>query len=156
VDVCLPAAVQATEAEETLAAPRHDLALEGRVLLLETEGAVLEFERDVLAGAGAEVVVPMDVATMKSLLKAQSFGAIIMEGQMSNGCDPIEMHRWISENCPGMEKHLLFTFFSLAEPEVRNFLQERNVPVLVKPFEVADLISQVRGLLQKAQAAGAD
>jgi len=156
MEVCLPAAVQSIGAEETAAAPRHDLALEGRVLLLETEEAVLEFERDVLAGAGAEVVVPMDEETMKSLLKAQAFGAIIMDGQMTNSCAPMEIHRWIQQNCPGMEKRLLLTFFSLAESEVRSFLQENNVPALVKPFEVADLISQVRRLLQKAQAAGAD
>jgi DNA-binding response OmpR family regulator len=37
----------------------------------------------------------------------------------------------------------------------RAFLQENNVPCLVKPFEVAELIAQARRLLQKAQAAGA-
>jgi DNA-binding response OmpR family regulator len=39
--------------------------------------------------------------------------------------------------------------------DARTFLQENNVPYLVKPFEVAELISQARKLLQKAQAAGA-
>jgi DNA-binding response OmpR family regulator len=34
-------------------------------------------------------------------------------------------------------------------------VQESNVPYLVRPFEVAELISQARKLLQKAQAAGA-
>jgi len=34
-------------------------------------------------------------------------------------------------------------------------LQENHVPYLVKPFEVADLISHARRLLHKAQAAGA-
>jgi len=35
---------------------------------------------------------------------------------------------------------------------MRTFLQVKNVPSLVKPFEVADLISQTRRLLQKARA----
>src|SRR5262249_12092732 len=63
------------------------------------------------------------------------------------------------ENCPGMEKHVLYTFSNGAEPgEGRTFLQENGIPYLVKPFEVAELISQARKLLQKAQAAagGAD
>ena len=55
--------------------------------------------------------------------------------------------------CSGLEKHLLVTFSSVAEPEIRSFLQENNVPYLVKPFEVADLISHARRLLQKAHAA---
>jgi len=37
----------------------------------------------------------------------------------------------------------------------RAYLQENSVPCLVKPFEVAELISQARRLLQQAQAAAA-
>jgi DNA-binding response OmpR family regulator len=52
-----------------------------------------------------------------------------------------------------MEKHTLFMFSNLEQSEERTFLQENNIPYLVKPFEVADLISQARRLLQKAHAA---
>jgi hypothetical protein len=55
-----------------------------------------------------------------------------------------------------MQDHVLFTFSNGVEPGgERAFLQENNVPYLVKPFEVAELISQARRLLQKAQAAAA-
>jgi DNA-binding response OmpR family regulator len=36
---------------------------------------------------------------------------------------------------------------------MRGFLQSNNLPFLVKPFEVADLIAATRNLLQKTQAA---
>jgi hypothetical protein len=50
----------------------------------------------------------------------------------------------------------LYTFSNSVEPgDGRTFLQENSIPYLVKPFEVAELISQARKLLQKAQAAGA-
>jgi len=45
-----------------------------------------------------------------------------------------------------MEKGLLLTFSSVTDPQTRSFLQEQGVPSLAKPFEVADLISQVRAL----------
>ena len=49
-----------------------------------------------------------------------------------------------------------YTFSNGVEPgEGRAFLQENNVPYLVKPFEVAELIAQARRLLQQAQAAAA-
>jgi hypothetical protein len=48
---------------------------------------------------------------------------------------------------------MLFTFSSIAEQDVRNYLQSQGVASLVKPFEVVDLISQARRLLQKSQAA---
>ena len=55
-----------------------------------------------------------------------------------------------------MEGHVLYTFSnSVEQGDERTFLQDSGVPYLVKPFEVADLISQARRLLQKAQAAAA-
>ena len=72
---------------------------------------------------------------------------------MPGGWSAPDAYRWNCENCPGLEKRVLFTFSSVAEPEIRTFLRENNLPCLVKPFEVADLISQARRLLQKVQAA---
>jgi hypothetical protein len=55
-----------------------------------------------------------------------------------------------------MERHILFTFsHGVQQGDERAFLQENNIPFLVKPFEVAELISQARRLLQKAMAATA-
>ena len=42
-------------AAEPAAAARHESLVAGRVLLVEDEEAVMEFERDVLVGAGAEI-----------------------------------------------------------------------------------------------------
>ena len=56
-----------------------------------------------------------------------------------------------------MQGRILYTFSNGVEPtDGRSFLQENGVPFLVKPFEVAELITQARKLLPKAQAAGAD
>ena len=59
------------------------------------------------------------------------------------------MYEWIAKNCPGLEKGLLLTFSTVPDSQTRSFLQEQGVPSLAKPFEVADLISQVRGLSQR-------
>ncbi len=58
IEVRLPKAAAAGAVAEPapLAAPRRQVAIQGRVLLVEEEEAVLEFERDVLIGAGANVV----------------------------------------------------------------------------------------------------
>jgi len=138
-----------------LPAPRRDLAIEGRILLVESEAAVLEFERDVLTGAGASVVAAANCEELKSRLAEESFDAVILDGAMPGNSSLPELHRWIVEKGSGLEKHLLVTFSSAAELEMRNFLQENNVPSLLKPFEVADLIMQTRLLLQKSQAVGA-
>jgi CheY-like chemotaxis protein len=156
IEIRLPAAQTAARAEKALPAPRRDLAIEGRILLVESEAAVLEFERDVLAGAGASVVTAANSDELKARLAEQPFDAVILDGTITGNGSVRELYRWIVENHSGLEKHLLVTFSSAAELEMRNFLQDNNVPSLLKPFEVADLIMQTRLLLQKAQAVGAN
>jgi two-component system NtrC family sensor kinase len=153
--VRLPSAGQTAPSDKALPLPRRESALEGRILLVEDEEAVLEFERDVLAGAGAQVVTLMNGEEVRARMLSESFDAVIINGKMPGGWGALEVHGWIAENRAGLEKHLLFTFSSVAEPEVRDFLHQNNLPYLVKPFEVADLISQARRLLVKTQAAAA-
>jgi len=74
---------------------------------------------------------------------------IVMNGRMPGGYSAQEIYEWIAKNCPGLEKGLLLTFSTVTDPQTRSFLQEQGVPSLAKPFEVADLISQVRRLSQR-------
>lgn len=152
VSVRLPSAKTGVPLQTLAPAPRRELVIEGRVLLAEDEEAVLEFERDVLTGAGAVVTSLTSAEAVLSLLQREAFDALIINGRMPGGLNVKEMYRFLAEKCPGLENRVLFTFSTVAEPETRAFLQERNVPSLVKPFEVADLISLARRLLQKSHA----
>jgi CheY-like chemotaxis protein len=134
---------------ETVPSARREAMLSGRVLLVEDEEAVLEFERDVLVGAGAEVTTSMNVDETKQRLRSGAFDVIVMNGRMPGGCSAQEMHAWMAVNCAGMEKKLLLTFATVTDSQTRSFLQEAGVPSLAKPFGVADLISRVRALLQE-------
>jgi len=158
IEVKLPAAVAAQPVPEPLSIPARprEGAISGRVLLVEEEEAVLEFERDVLTGAGATVVTARNGQDVKTRLLSEPFDAVIMNGRMPGEWHAKESYTWLKANCPGMDTHVLFTFSNgMDQSDARAFLQENNVPYLVKPFEVAELISQTRRLLPKAQAAGA-
>ena len=161
IEVKLPvvAAAAETEAPKPALKPREDL-ISGRVLLVEEEEAILEFERDVLAGAGAAVVTSKSTDEVKTRLLSEAYDALILNGKMPGDWNARESYAWIKSNCPAIEGHVLFTFSNgidadNTQSDARRFLQENNVPYLVKPFEVAELIAQTRKLLPKAQAAGA-
>jgi PAS domain S-box-containing protein len=159
IEVRLPAAVPAAVTPEParVTTRAHMGAISGRVLLVEEEDAVLEFERDVLTGAGAAVVTAKNSQDVRTRLLSEHFDAIIMHGKMPGEWNSKESYTWIKQNCPALESHVLFMFSNgMEQSEGRAFLQENNVPCLVKPFEVGELIAQARRLLQKAQAAGAD
>ena len=159
IEVRLPLAAPAEASRELAPAAtprRREGAINGRVLLVEEETAVLDFERDVLAGAGASVVTARTSQDVKARLLSEPFDALIMSGKLAGDWNARETFTWLKENCPGMESHVLFTYSHGAEQnETRAFLQENNVSFLVKPFEVAELISQARRLLHKAVAAAA-
>lgn len=148
IEVRLPASERPALSETAVSTRRQSL-LVGRVLLVEDEEAVLEFERDVLVGAGADVTTSMSMEDTKEQLRNGAFDVIVINGCMPGGCSARELYAWITASCPGMEKRLLLTFSSMVDAQTRAFLQEQGVPVLAKPFEVADLISQVRALARK-------
>ncbi|HEY1657804.1 MAG TPA: GAF domain-containing protein [Candidatus Sulfotelmatobacter sp.] len=159
IEVRLPMVIAEGAAVEPVPVvpPKREGAIEGRVLLVEEEEAVLEFERDVLMGAGASVVTATKSEDVKTRLLSEPFDAVIMSGKLPSDWNSREAYVWVKQNCPDMETHILFTFsHGVEQSEERAFLQENSVPSLVKPFEVADLISQARKLLQKAHAASAN
>src|SRR5450631_2435405 len=155
IEIKLPAAGGVVVPQPVIEAPKHGTALNGRILLVEDEEAVLEFERDVLAGAGAKVTTVTSTEQMKSAITSQSFDAVVINGKMPGSASVTETRNWILENTSGLSGHILFTFASLAGPEDRNLLEQNHVPFLVKPFEIGDLIANARRLLVKVQAASA-
>jgi two-component system NtrC family sensor kinase len=159
MEVRLPVAAHAqTDPAPVVVAPRkREGAIGGRVLLVEEEESVLEFERDVLAGAGATVVTAKKSQDVKTRLLSEPFDAVIMNGKMPGDWSAKEAYTWLKESCPGMENHVLFTYSNSVDlGDARTFLQDNDVAHLVKPFEVADLIAQARRLLQAhASAASA-
>jgi PAS domain S-box-containing protein len=156
IEIKLPSAGNpAVEPRSVAPIAKREVGLSGRILLVEDEESVLEFERDVLSGAGAQVTTAVSLENMKAALADGSFDGLIMNGKMPCASSVEETQRWIQETWPKLSGHFLFTFSSLAEPEVRSFLEHNNVPFLVKPFEIGDLIANARKLLAKKKAAKA-
>jgi DNA-binding NtrC family response regulator len=155
IEITLPSTGQSAIPEKQNVSTKRELAIEGRILLVEDEEAILELERDVLTGAGAEVVTLSHSEEVKARLLQETFDAVIMSGKMAGGWNITEAHQWLAEKCPGLERRIMVTFSAEPQPETRAFLIEHNVPFLVKPFEFGDVITQARRLLQKTHAASA-
>lgn len=153
IEIRLPSAGVAPKAAEVYPTQRRDMAIDGRILLVEDEAAVLEFERDVLVGAGAQVDTVTNCDDMKARMLKDSVDALIVNGMMAGDWDAARIHSWLAEHCPGMEKRVLFTFSTVVSPATGKILQENRIPYLVKPFEVGDLLAHTKKLLQKTHAA---
>ncbi len=152
--VKLPAAQILPKIDDKLpVAVRAEVLLQGRVLVMDEEEAVLEFEREVLVGAGAEVVTANHIDRALLVLQKDGFDAVILGGGMAGGRSGVEVYRWIAKHRPELKGRVIFAAANMADPVTKAFLAETKIPCIVKPFEVGDLIVIVRRALRPAAAA---
>ncbi len=104
-------ASEKTALPELVSAARRESVLHGRVLLVEDEEAVMEFERDVLVGAGADVTTSMSVHDTQDRLRQNSFDVIVMNGRMPGGISAREMYEWIAKTSARPGKRIVADVF---------------------------------------------
>ncbi len=152
--VSLPASAS-LPAEAPQEAPLRLPPLRGRILLVDDEEAVLEFEREALAGAGAEVVAVSSGEQAMRRLRQEKFDAVLVDSAMPGGWTGIDLYRWVAATFPGAEKNIILAVSNIRDGETRAFLKQARVPWIEKPFQVADLIAVARPLLSRSQTAEA-
>ncbi|MGZ4790026.1 MAG: ATP-binding protein [Terriglobales bacterium] len=129
------------------------IPLQGRVLLVEDEEAVLEFERDVLAGAGAEVVCLQSAEDAMKVLASQEFGAVLVDSSMPGALNGRDLLKWLTTHKPEMKKRVILAFSNADDPGLRDMVQEHAICYITKPFEVSDLIAVIRRVMQVQKSA---
>ncbi|ABF41498.1 multi-sensor hybrid histidine kinase [Candidatus Koribacter versatilis Ellin345] len=127
-------------------------ALRGKVLAVDDEEAVLELERELITGAGADVTCASDGAEAIRLLGAESFDAIVIDSKMPGEYDSPDVYRWVLVNHPELAARFVFTVSHATEPTVRGFLEEHSITHIEKPFQVSELIGILRRILASRKA----
>ena len=126
--------------------------MSGRVLLLDDEEALRDFEREVLTGAGLDVVAVARGDEAVARLQKESFDACILDSTLPGAFSGIEIYQWLKENRPGAEQSVIITFSTdITDGKVRRFMQETSVRRVIKPFDVADLLTLLRSVLDRAR-----
>lgn len=154
--VVLPASGAMARPEVEASPKRRGLVLQGRILLIDDEEAVLEFEREVLTGAGADVIALSRGEEAIARLQRDWFDAAVIDCKMPGKWTGMEIYRWITENRPALRHSILFTVSNVADTKTRAFLEETGLACIVKPFEVADLIAMARRILARRSATSAN
>ncbi|HEX8925302.1 MAG TPA: PAS domain S-box protein, partial [Terriglobales bacterium] len=116
----------------------------GRILLVESEEAVLEFEREVLHSAGAEVTICSNTQSAHDLLSSGTYDIIILGMQLPGSLSTEALYEWLRTAHPGMEKRVIFTASHVQDSVQHQFLESTGAAYLVKPFKVDDLIAIVK------------
>ena len=156
VRVRLPIAVgekPMTERERILA--RRESSVQGRVLLVDDESA-LNFEREVLATAGFDVVALDSGEKALELLKQQNFDIVLLDSKTSGPVSSDELMRWMRETRPEIAARTVLMLTNGVDSGSRSFINATQQLCFVKPFEAAELLGVLRRVLRSAatRAAG--
>ncbi len=154
LEVRLPVAVgEKPVSERDRIVARRETRLEGRVLLVDDEEAVLELEREVLAAAGLSVVAVTLGAAAVERLQAEEFDAVFLDSKIPGEYSSEDVYRWITESRPELLARTVLVLSNVSDPSVRVFVDATKVLCLVKPFEVSDMLAVARRVLRRVKAA---
>jgi two-component system NtrC family sensor kinase len=156
LQVRLPVAVgekPVTERERIVA--RRESRLEGNVLLVDDEEAVLDFGREVLSAAGLQVVTVPSGAEAVESLKHEDFDILLLDSKIPGTWSSEQVFEWLQKNRPELVPRTVFVLSDISDLGVRAFVDATKIFCLVKPFEVSDLLSVVRRALRRVRAASA-
>jgi two-component system NtrC family sensor kinase len=154
LQVRLPVAVgEKPVSERDRIVARRESRLEGNVLLVDDEEAVLDFEREVLTAAGLKVVTVSSGAEAVDCLKQEDFDVLLLDSKIPGTWSSEEVFKWIEQNRPELVPRTVYVLSNVSDPSVRAFVDATKIFCLVKPFEVSDLLAVARRVLRRVRVA---
>ncbi|MGE5324681.1 MAG: ATP-binding protein, partial [Actinomycetota bacterium] len=154
IEVSLPIAVgekPVTETDRIVA--RRESRLEGHVLLVDDEEVLLDFEREVLTAAGMTVACADTGAKAVDFLQEQDFDAVFLDSKIPGSWSSQDVYRQIEQQQPHLVSRTVLVLSDISDSSVKAFVEATQVLCLVKPFEVADLLTMARRIMKRTRAA---
>jgi len=126
---------------------RRESKLQGRVLLVDDEGA-LDFEREVLGAAGLEVVTANCREKAVELLKQQTFDTVLLDSNSPGQLSSEGFFQWLREAQPQTSTRTILMLPPSNDSTPRSFVNADHVLCFVKPFEASELLTVLRRVLR--------
>ena len=116
------------------------------VLVVDDESIIAQLVADVLGGEGYEVETAADGRAALDRLAQRSYDVVLSDLRMPE-IDGLGLFRAIEQRHPELLRRFVFITGTSAQAEYQGFIDDAKVPVLTKPFDVADLLRVVQRLV---------
>jgi two-component system NtrC family sensor kinase len=116
------------------------------VLVVDDESIIAQLVADLLDGEGYEVETAADGRAALDRLAQRSYDAVLSDLRMPE-IDGLGLFRAIEQRHPELLRRFVFITGTSAQAEYQGFIDDSKVPVLTKPFDVADLLRVVQRLV---------
>jgi PAS domain S-box-containing protein len=118
-----------------------------RILLVESEEAVLQLQQEFLEKKGVSVRPASSGREAIEILKQETFDAAVMAVNMPGETSTSALYEWIEQNRAELASHVIFTAASKHDPEAIELPSRFGCPLLTKPFQVEDLLHTLHKIL---------
>jgi CheY-like chemotaxis protein len=116
---------------------------EPRILVVEDETNVRELEAEILREEWEHVDTAVDGTDALRLLAENVYSAIVSDLAMPK-LDGRGLFHEVERRYPASQRRLVFVTGYAEAEEYDEFLRQSGVPVLAKPFTIADLVGAVQ------------
>ena len=116
------------------------------VLVVDDESFIAQLIADVLGGEGYDVdTAPHGVAALERL-ERRTYDVVLSDLRMPE-LDGLGLFREIEQRYPDLLHRFVFITGTSEHADYQGFIDDVKVPVLTKPFDMADLVRVVQELL---------
>lgn len=117
-----------------------------RILIVDDEAEILDLLRDVLVGQGYEVDAAKDASTALGLIHENIYDAAILDFNLPD-MDGVMLHRQLRQKDPDLADHCIFMSGYVQSDANLDYYAGEGAGFLSKPFDIAAMLTAVRGLL---------
>ncbi|MBN1439402.1 MAG: GAF domain-containing protein [Anaerolineales bacterium] len=129
--------------------PAESAAGQSRVLIIDDEPNVQDVLAKTLSGRGYMVETAMNGEEGLNCLAQSAFDVILCDFRMPN-FSGMDFYRRIQAEMPHLAPRIIFITGDTANLVTRRFIEENNLTILEKPFELNDLLQVIRLVCEKA------
>jgi signal transduction histidine kinase/ActR/RegA family two-component response regulator len=126
--------------------------LVGRILVVDDEASVRDFERELLTRCGAQVVTLSSGDEALARLELEEFDAVVLDTSMPGRWSGPDIYRWIASNRPGAERNIVLACSDITEAGVRSLIDGKHVRCLTKPFQAQDLVEVLQAVIAQQRS----
>ena len=128
--------------------PNDPSSVHARILLVDDDPLITELVVDMLGMEGHEVDTAPDGIEALRRLESQRYDLIITDLHMPK-LDGSGFYRQLTERRTHPLRKIIFLTGTTGTSTEHRLIQESGVPILLKPFNVVDLIELVRRMLRE-------
>jgi len=118
-----------------------------RILLVQKNEALIEFQRSVLSGMMVDPIVSLTGLDAVTFLQSEDVQAVIMDDELDGEWPGRKLLSWIMANKPELSERVLLTVSTRPKADIRELIEKSNIAYISKPLQMGALLTGVQQIL---------